>query len=645
MTRTIELMRVQTTLGNRIYPQDTRLYSNVGEKELHIRKYAADLKEGEMILWHNEGIEKTLEQVEPHLQQSERYQKAEQAVYAVNGKGQKIPRFRVELIKALAAKGIVTANGDLEQKIMRENGSDFTAQQYSAMKQFLYGELQQIGKEDSAPTRSADAIEDWLKGQTVAPLDSNVLYSLALATGSQTFDQWWMSAKDSATSSTGFWGAYKFYTTLRQTIMRYLARSKGELAEKARENGNGHKKETGLELTPEIQIVLHQFMQEIDEEFSLARVVGVEKMPIELKEWHRQKAEQAQHPLKLAKGAYTGEEREGMKTLSLMQILEGANFFAHTLIYVFQDYFQGCRSGKYRMPEKALCVTELEQLISQAAHPVMYKGLAGAMVALTSAKLGLIQSASMGVRAGFKKDGDPMEDAINIDGARFLVYDKEGNNQYPKLRELLAGPLSEWIITGKLDTELGLEPFTVYRAMQDYARLQNAIPKSYEAWVFTMRELGNPVLDKQTRRDLENKQGRLGEKVQRQYLLDSDRVKTLLVPELFQLYWARVMAEVQSVTPKNAGYAATEGFVRNAYDALLKSTRPLFEKLHNPNYVAGDSLVKDLQKEYGNTYFTRAECAATLEKHGLAGLMRFIPKANFVLDKEGGAVAAEARQA
>ncbi len=67
MPRTIDLVRVKTAVGERVYLPDAKLYAHLGGDAAYMRKYVGDVSEGEMVLWHNESIDKTLEEIVPSL--------------------------------------------------------------------------------------------------------------------------------------------------------------------------------------------------------------------------------------------------------------------------------------------------------------------------------------------------------------------------------------------------------------------------------------------------------------------------------------------------------------------------------------------------------------------------------------------------
>ena len=84
---------LETALLNSFVGEDSWIYVKLGEG--YVRKKARDLQEGDLVVVNNQGINKTLGEVEPILEQSIRYSMAKRDLHATNRGGKDIKRFRI----------------------------------------------------------------------------------------------------------------------------------------------------------------------------------------------------------------------------------------------------------------------------------------------------------------------------------------------------------------------------------------------------------------------------------------------------------------------------------------------------------------------------------------------------------------------
>ncbi len=262
-----ETLIIETTLLNSFVGEDSWVV--VKARDGYARKKGRDLQIGDRVVVKNEGIDKTLEEVEPVLEESVRYRVARDTVYATSQRGRRVPVFRKLLLEGLADPD--TEN--LEAKIFRD-GADFTEQDYRGFRATL---LSYVDVAES----TAGA---WLKGEVLAPRDWGQFAKLApVHSGFQ-------ALADSYEQDIGFHDAYALYVGTRRTIMGYLAkRGKKQRTDtdhpippgtSGDEDNGGDSGGVGGNVTrgkyaSEISLVVSRFMEEIDDTTSAARVTKI----------------------------------------------------------------------------------------------------------------------------------------------------------------------------------------------------------------------------------------------------------------------------------------------------------------------------------------------------------------------------------
>ncbi len=247
-------LRIETTLLDSFVGHDTLVYVKLGDG--WVKKRAEDLQKGDLVLVQNEGITKTLKDVEPVLNESVRYNAAKHVLHEVNQAGQFIPRLRTFLLRGLTRE---QSSPDLETRILLEN-ADFSDQEYSLFTDAVCRVIDGVG---------SAAVTKWLKGETLAPRDwQNVERLCRINTE-------FMPVFKSHNQPAGFHAAYELYVGLRRVIMGYLAKRSGSSGTETEE-----REKTGQRgvYTPEIELVVGRFISEVDREQSFARVTRIRPM-------------------------------------------------------------------------------------------------------------------------------------------------------------------------------------------------------------------------------------------------------------------------------------------------------------------------------------------------------------------------------
>lgn len=263
-----ETLFIETTLLNSFVGEDSWVV--VKARDGYARKKGRDLQVGDRVVVANEGIDKTLEEVEPVLEESVRYRVARDTVYATSQRGRRVPVFRKLLLEGVANP----ATENLEAKVFREGGADFTEHDYRG---FRAAVLSYVDVAEST-------VGAWLKGEVLASRDWGQFAKLVpVHPGFQ-------ALADSYEQDVGFHNAYALYVGTRRTIMGYLAK-RGKKQRKdadhpplpgtpGDEDNGGDSGGVGGNVTrgkyaAEISLVVSRFMEEIDDTTSAARVTKI----------------------------------------------------------------------------------------------------------------------------------------------------------------------------------------------------------------------------------------------------------------------------------------------------------------------------------------------------------------------------------
>lgn len=628
-----DLVRIVTTLGTRFYPVGTRAYTSLGGKGLYFHEQVSDLSPNAMILWHNKHIDAAFEDVLPYLHQSPRYRRAEETVMATNSQGQKTPQFRIRLIRAMAAEEVVGAESreDLEQKIMREGGKEFTQREYAAMRDFLHTELQQLTKHDAELSRSPYAIADWLSGETVCVSNPKLLDLLAKVTGSPVLGEWYAGVGKTGSESAGFWREYKFYTVLRQGVIRYLVgRSKGELKTKAVEgNANAaggsqdEQKKGGFDMTPEIQLALNQFMEQINEEFSLARVLKVERL--------KQKGNGAGHHEKpvpnLTDGAYVGQPTADMETVSLTENTSIYNCIDQTVTFALYDFFEGALSGRYKTGKGAEAAAKI---ILKDEYFLSFRLIEHLFLNVIK-ELGFI-------------DTEIAEEPEIARGIGFgFSLDNSGKEVFGEFRDVVVRDLATDITSGGIDEVLRIPPLTIYNACKHMGNIERSRPAVLDEYRSLGMEVENKIaiarLGRRQRREMELRLEKLERTLRLRYGYQAaaglSEPTQFLIPNFLYNSWTYnidlILQEVHvgSRPLTTAGQAQIFKRVNEVMKAMAEKSGRILD----PEFVRTTPEIVTAHDFYKSMMFTSHKALAILQNHGLEALYRFILQANFALEE------------
>ncbi|MBI5061508.1 MAG: hypothetical protein HZB67_04310 [Candidatus Aenigmarchaeota archaeon] len=253
---------VSTTMGDTLIDTNSDMYVHLAKRGL-IKKKPYDVNPGERVLFGKPFASTTLEDVEPVLHKSPRYEYSQAVMHEKNSEGAYIPKFRAYLIRGLSQTGVISL-GNLEKKILKEDGHDFTAEEYETMGKAVLGLIEERGYE-----RSGLAVENWLRGYTLAPSDWGILRALkCINPDFEDFRQY-------DESETSMYFNYRLYVTVRQGAMRYLNNCRGTPGQDQDNEEPGQKR---ISLTPIYQIIFDHFMKDLGLSYAAARVNSIRKL-------------------------------------------------------------------------------------------------------------------------------------------------------------------------------------------------------------------------------------------------------------------------------------------------------------------------------------------------------------------------------
>ncbi len=309
---------IETTLGNTILPASSKTLVNIIENT-YAHKEVSDLAIGERVLYRKDAINKPLEEIEAVLLESPRYAAADGALHKIQFE-KKISRFRHDLILSIAASCNITKD-NLEQKIFKVDENDFSDSQYAAMEGQVLSILEPY--EFKHPYKNATTIRNWLNGQTKAADDWDVFSKLSEVY--PLFEEW-------VNPNTALEKEHELYTTVRRTIMRYIASKGKEKQAKIGKHpkGNG----PGLSIAPEIDLVVSEFFGDVSSEYSLARILSIK--PIEPNPSIRSNATPA---ISLSDGITTPKNaKANIRALSTKELYDAHNVVRDVLLDVIFNY-------------------------------------------------------------------------------------------------------------------------------------------------------------------------------------------------------------------------------------------------------------------------------------------------------------------
>ncbi len=145
---------------------DPELYVRLGGK-VFFRKPQTELRAGEQIVVFKQFLVIEPGKIEENLLKSDRFIAAMRGlfIFPPNG-GRPVTRLRERLCRAFGAEAGIP---DIEQKIFRQGGFDFTEDEYRRMRDRIHGMLEAGHQQLGTPKRLPQTVEKWLRGHTVAP--------------------------------------------------------------------------------------------------------------------------------------------------------------------------------------------------------------------------------------------------------------------------------------------------------------------------------------------------------------------------------------------------------------------------------------------------------------------------------------------
>lgn len=591
--RTVTYYEVETTGGRSLLLPGSRVFSHLSGKN-YLRKSIADVNPGEKVIFLNEHIDRELKEVEPFLGQSPRYKAAEEALFRRNSHGEKIPVFRVELIRGLngLVEGINYSPENLEARIMRE-GADFSQEEYWRMRSYVQNGLAEIAAEEAdVPERKQKAITEWLTGETVAPSDWNIFYALALITGNKAFGDIFAPPQQRPTSPT-FQDHYRLYNVVRSGIMNWLARKKsGPSAEGINYEAPSGEEQAGMKpaavakengkihLTLEMRIVMGEFFEEVTPDWSIARVLSITRhdMPKSAMEGMEEGKKARLH-----KGIYAKPEHPKGIALSDLYTLSQENevlidllgALAFRYVSIPTAFTEAIEFGKTYVTLPGMDVKKpMEQWQPLAVPTANFKSML-AMVCLGKT---VNNYPIQRIREGLRTKPKP-----------FLHW-----------LDLLTGYFYPGMTSGRVDEELGLPEGTAYRLYEAQTNLARSMPPMFyeAAQMLAEREGQWKTLGRPARREKELKLQDLNRRLRLRYGFDGETSKTLISQHL------------------------TKGLNRWFHEIIVNCEVIL----------DSEEMLRGLVTPYKNNYLTRNEVEDILAKYGLQVLMQFIHPNNFTFD-------------
>ncbi len=652
------MLQVKAFSGTRLYPENTQAqgYSNIGGN-LYFRKPIGDLAANELALWHNQRVDKTLEEIEPQLRSQPLYALAEEGVFATNSSGARIPRFRIELIQALAAKSPeLISHESLEARIMKENGGDFTSQEYNAMAAALYEGIARAAsqvadeKKEQMPSslrrwlsgeteNPAETIKSWLTGKTLAPDSYEMFDYLSKATGSKTFREWHGQSNDTAALSTGFWKDYQFYVIFRQDAGNYLTKGKPAIRKLVQGKADSKRQpKSGFGgLHNAVMSAFSQLVGEFNDDYSPVKVEGVERIKVERGSVGQREEESSGLP-KPAKGLYTGEPVKGMSVLSLADLVNQQDFFRYLVGIATENYLDGLASGQYASTPVADEMAKAYKRLTQGSKHL--ESLFGAQISwYAMQKAGLISDA--------ERFGVPVAIKNNLTG-------KESRDM-SRVIDAMGTFIADALVSGEMDRAFGLsqEPgkhSLTYLLFERDARITAALPQAYAELLnstFTYNNLpkGAP---RNLRKELEQDMANAKDALRKKYGLEEEQAgKCFILEDLYGAIWNYY--QEQSKLPQQAGSgqlswgkptpAAARRLTEDEAMAYVisNSTREISYVL-DPEKTMSNPFAQLHWQKHSGRYYTSQEAQGLLAMHGMPELFSLIPKANFAFETEAEAV-------
>tara|TARA_Y100000310_G_C20680539_1_gene815679 strand:+ start:1249 stop:2946 length:1698 start_codon:yes stop_codon:yes gene_type:complete len=278
----LEKILINTSLGRSVLNLEDNVYSDVGEGFLE--KQIIDVNIGESILYQKEYVAKSLNEVEPYLRMSERYNLAEEMLHESSSFGGRIPKLRAKLIEGAAQRGLINEE-NLENKIFLNQG-DISSESYRIIREEVMNHLQEMSMQISD-----SAVDSWIRGRVVSPREWSMYRALS------NINPEFIEFNELNKSRESYFFNYKLYTVIRQGIMRWLSNPRHAPPVNSHEPGDS----LDISLDQEIGLVFNHFAREIDNKYLVAQVLEMQRLPENSRLFKKSKKEP-----RLRKGVVTG---------------------------------------------------------------------------------------------------------------------------------------------------------------------------------------------------------------------------------------------------------------------------------------------------------------------------------------------------
>lgn len=596
------MIRLQTTAGTRLYQENTTVYSLLGSGR-YLRKTIGDLKPDEVVLWLNQYIDASFEKTKIYpilYERDERYRKAVDTVFVKNSEGDYIPRLRVELFRGAARKGIIGTE-DLEKRIMMEDGIDFKSDEYSGVQNWILSGIKELPSEDGVPLRHGSAVRGWLSGKVAAPYQHNqVFYGLATITDSKELLKMWDESE--STEPDSFGRNIHIYRKVHQTLPRRLKGNLEKIKERAfRSNGKRKGSSNIINTDLEIEIILDQYLERVNDEFSGSRVISVEK--VEPPEGYISESTRKF----LSNGAYTGEVRSDMIVLPLIEIIDSWSVLSYVVPCIAERYFEGCLAGFINSSD------EFNGALRASRNLFIDNYIKFYTFSKRAAQI-----------AGWVLGFDSQLSDLDVE------YQKlKGIGKFASLASEIAGQkIAAEVFSGEIDKYLKIPQNTVLRAFEAYARIENSLPPQFMEWLDSSEKLKMAQFsfqDRAIRRDHDLVKRKLEETLGRRYSWTSGERIFMLLPLLMQR-----IKELDYVDYKRAVGHGTLFKSEAEYHEIVKMFMNEAWRINNYEYVSQVPTIKTLASD--SKIYTSAHTLAILQRHGLEALFKLIPISNFAFE-------------
>ncbi|GEM_PF-3464914 len=536
----------------------------------YVMKRGEDLQVGDVVVIKTESIDKTLAEVEPVLAESARYLAAKHVVHDVNSRGAFVPRLRTLLLSGLTRED---ARDDLEARILREGGEDFSAAEYEAFNACVRGTGVTVGQA---------AIVNWLRGETLAPDDWE---NFSLLAG---LHPDFRPIYESRDQPAGFHASYELYVGLRRSIMSYLAK-RGE-----RQGGDGDDDRDDRPRHPqgvyaqEIELVVRRFLSEIDSEHSGARVTRIQPV----KETSGGQDHERPNP-HLSRGIVVTQPEDGFKGLkkrTMREVVEGSYLLSNAFYNTLADHLMKTLSS-VDLPKPGTQEHTRQLILLHAFQPYAASHL-------------------------IKRSSTEQEIAeYTIVSIVDVLHRLHSAKPTPQLQHLVRAELdTEYqafmrkLGDGSVDSSLGFAPHTMGNLIDLVNQYRYALPRSYLRWqVLNTRRKSIGVLVK----NADTKKERAD--LQRQY---KDTIAD----------WERVNAYLE----RHYGPIHTRKFLLLGHFRDAQGAQTMAEIAQD---IPDDHLAiyRRLREQEGIQFFNRREVRLFFEEAGIPDAATTFSKQNFVM--------------